>query len=210
MKKVSGFCTALIAIMVLALTLFACQMSSPSELPYEALCLGNSLFVITKTTEETKINLHMPLVISFDSQQDLQVGDIVAFDFDGLMESFPPQAKVGSLKKLPGETVSYAAGFTLAQQLLQIRPEKTCLIDVRTVEEFAEGHVPGSINIPVDQIEGIANSIPARDSTLLIYCRSGNRTVAAARILRDLGYKAIFDLGGISGYNGNLVTGEND
>jgi phage shock protein E len=196
---------ALIIVMILSLALPGCQKTSePSELPYEALHLGNFLFVITKTTEDTKTNLHLPVVAHFDEPQDLQVGDVMALAFDQLMESFPPQAVITSSKKLLEEHKAYLANFDLAQQLLEIRPEQTYLIDVRTKEEFEEGHVPNSINIPLDQIESIVDIVPDTDSTLLLYCQSGRRTVTAAKALLDLGYKVIFDLGGILNYVGDL------
>jgi phage shock protein E len=196
---------ALIIVMILSLALPGCQKTSePSELPYEALHLGNFLFVITKTTEDTKTILHLPVVAHFDEPQDLQVGDVMALAFDQLMESFPPQAVITSSKKLLEEHKAYLANFDLAQQLLEIRPEQTYLIDVRTKEEFEEGHVPNSINIPLDQIESIVDIVPDTDSTLLLYCQSGRRTVTAAKALLDLGYKVIFDLGGILNYVGDL------
>ena len=196
---------ALIVAMILGLALPGCQKTSePSELPYEALHLGNFLFVITKTTEDTKTILHLPVVAHFDEPQDLQVGDVMALAFDQLMESFPPQAVITSSKKLLEEHKAYLANFDLAQQLLEIRPEQTYLIDVRTKEEFEEGHVPNSINIPLDQIESIVDIVPDTDSTLLLYCQSGRRTVTAAKALLNLGYKVIFDLGGILNYVGDL------
>ena len=196
---------ALIIVMILSLALPGCQKTSePSELPYEALHLGNFLFVITKTTEDTKTILHLPVIAHFDEPQDLQVGDVMALAFDQLMESFPPQAVITSSKKLLEEHKAYLANFDLAQQLLEIRPEQTYLIDVRTKEEFEEGHVPNSINIPLDQIESIVDIVPDTDSTLLLYCQSGRRTVTAAKALLDLGYKVIFDLGGILNYVGDL------
>ncbi len=196
---------ALIIVMILSLALPGCQKTSePSELPYEALHLGNFLFVITKTTEDTKTILHLPVVAHFDEPQDLQVGDVMALAFDQLMESFPPQAVITSSKKLLEEHKAYLANFDLAQQLLEIRPEQTYLIDVRTKEEFEEGNVPNSINIPLDQIESIVDIVPDTDSTLLLYCQSGRRTVTAAKALLNLGYKVIFDLGGILNYVGDL------
>ncbi|MGI6325864.1 MAG: rhodanese-like domain-containing protein [Saccharofermentanales bacterium] len=208
MKKVKVFGFLLIIAMVLGLALPGCRKPlSPSTLPFEAIHLGNDLFVIVKTTEETKENLHLPLVARFDSPQDIQVGDVMALAFDQLMESFPPQAVIVASEKLSGESKTYLAGFGLAHQLLQIRPEKTYLIDVRTVEEFEAGHVPESINIPVDQINDIVDSIPDQDSTLLLYCRSGRRSATAAKVLQDLGYRVIFDLGGISDYKGDLEKG---
>ena len=198
MNKKKYFSFILIVAMILGLALPGCQKTSgPSELPYEALHLGNFLFVITKTTEDTKTNLHLPVVAHFDEPQDLQVGDVMALAFDQLMESFPPQAVITSSKKLLEEHKAYLANFDLAQQLLEIRPEQTYLIDVRTKEEFEEGHVPNSINIPLDQIESIVDIVPDTDSTLLLYCQSGRRTVTAATALLHLGYKVIFDFGGI-------------
>jgi rhodanese-related sulfurtransferase len=205
MNKKKYFSFILIVAMILGLALPGCQKTSePSELPYEALHLGNFLFVITKTTEDTKTNLHLPVVAHFDEPQDLQVGDVMALAFDQLMESFPPQAVITSSKKLLEEHKAYLANFDLAQQLLEIRPEQTYLIDVRTKEEFEEGHVPNSINIPLDQIESIVDIVPDTDSTLLLYCQSGRRTVTAAKALLNLGYKVIFDLGGILNYVGDL------
>ncbi len=70
------------------------------------------------------------------------------------------------------------------------------LIDVRTAEEFAEGHIAGAVNIPVDYIEGRLAEIPT-DIPVVVYCRSGNRSARAASILVDNGYSEIYDLGGI-------------
>ena len=212
MKKTRFFCHLFVTIIIFVLGISACKRadnsSSTSKLPYEALYLGNDLFVITKTSEETTINLYLPLVAHFKSPQEIQIGDVMALDFNELMESYPPQAKISASKKLPRETKAYPASFNLAYQLLQISPEKTYLIDVRTIEEFESGHVPDTINIPVDQINDIVEIIPNPDSTLLIYCRSGRRTVTAAKALIGLGYKVIFDLGGISNFEGELEKGK--
>ena len=70
------------------------------------------------------------------------------------------------------------------------------LIDVRTVEEYAEGHIAGSVNIPVDYIESRLAEIPS-DIPVVVYCRSGNRSARAATILVENGYSEVYDLGGI-------------
>ncbi len=69
------------------------------------------------------------------------------------------------------------------------------LIDVRTPEEFAEGHIAGAVNIPVDQIGARLSEIP-QDQTVVVYCRSGNRSATAAAELAASGY-TVYDLGGI-------------
>lgn len=73
------------------------------------------------------------------------------------------------------------------------------LIDVRTPEEFASGHIEGSINIPVESLSDRLNELP-RDLPLVVYCRTGNRSATAARILVDAGYASVFDLGGIQSW----------
>lgn len=212
MKKIRFFSLLFVTIIIIAIGIPGCKKtSSPSntsELPYEAVYLGNGLFVITKTSEETTINLYLPLVAHFKSPQEIQIGDVMALDFNELLESFPPQAQITASEKITEANKAYTSDFNLAHQLLQISPEKTYLIDVRTIEEFESGHVPDSINIPVDQINDIVNIIPDLDSTLLIYCRSGRRTVTAAKALIGLGYKVIFDLGGISNFEGELEKGK--
>lgn len=70
------------------------------------------------------------------------------------------------------------------------------LIDVRTPEEFASGHIPGAINISVESLPDRLNEIPT-DQTLVVYCRSGNRSATATEILLDAGYSPVYDLGGI-------------
>jgi phage shock protein E len=82
-----------------------------------------------------------------------------------------------------------------AQKL--IGQEGVYLIDVRTVEEYSEGHIPGSMNIPLDKLESIQMIVPYADKTMIVYCRSGNRSAQAADLLESYGYLKIYDLGGI-------------
>ena len=65
-------------------------------------------------------------------------------------------------------------------------------LDVRTPQEYAEGHIEGAINIDVlsDDFAAEASKLPA-DRTIALYCRSGNRSKKAAAILADKGYKVI-------------------
>lgn len=73
----------------------------------------------------------------------------------------------------------------------------TVIIDVRTPEEFAAGHVEGALNIPVE-FPDFAAQISALDpnATYAVYCRSGNRSAAATQQMASLGYLHIFDLNG--------------
>jgi phage shock protein E len=70
------------------------------------------------------------------------------------------------------------------------------LIDVRTREEFASGHIAGAINIPVEEVSQRLAEFPT-DQPVVLYCRSGNRSAQAANILTNAGYNGLYDLGGI-------------
>lgn len=80
------------------------------------------------------------------------------------------------------------------------------VVDVRTPEEFAEGHVPGAINIANEMLTFDAEKILTdKDAVLLIYCRSGNRSAMAAKTLQKLGYTRIYDFGGIINWPYDVV-----
>lgn len=84
------------------------------------------------------------------------------------------------------------------------------LLDVRTPEEYAEGHINGAININVqsDKFRETAVKKLSKDSTVLVYCRSGRRSLTAAEILTKLGYNVVNLKGGIIEWeeNGRPVT----
>ena len=73
------------------------------------------------------------------------------------------------------------------------------ILDVRTREEYDQGHIPGAVLIPNTEIEAQAEEILAdKDQLILVYCRSGNRSKKAAEILVELGYTNIKEFGGIT------------
>lgn len=69
------------------------------------------------------------------------------------------------------------------------------VLDVRTPEEFAQGHVPGAVNIPHDQVAARLADIP-KDKDVVLYCRSGRRAGVAAEALRSSGYSRLLHLDG--------------
>ena len=72
------------------------------------------------------------------------------------------------------------------------------ILDVRTQEEYDEGHIPGAILIPYTQIEEkVDEMLPDKDQLILVYCRSGRRSKIAAEALAELGYTNIKEFGGI-------------
>ncbi len=83
------------------------------------------------------------------------------------------------------------------------------IVDVRTAQEYADGHIPGAINIP---LESIGSDKPAEltdtDADLIVYCRTGVRSKQASDKLVELGYQHVNDMGGIVDWKGETVTGD--
>jgi rhodanese-related sulfurtransferase len=69
------------------------------------------------------------------------------------------------------------------------------LLDVRSPEEFAAGHLPGAVNIPVGEVRARAGEIGSRSRPVVTYCRSGGRSARAAATLRELGFEKVLNLG---------------
>ena len=81
------------------------------------------------------------------------------------------------------------------------------ILDVRTPEEFAEGHIEGAILIPDHEIgEKAENVLTNKDQLILVYCRSGRRSKNAASVLAALGYTNIKEFGGILDWEYGTVT----
>ena len=78
------------------------------------------------------------------------------------------------------------------------------LLDVRTKQEYIEGHIPGSRNIPLQRIVNIDSAIIDKDTPLYVYCYSGSRSNQAAELLKKLGYTNVTNIGGIASYSGKL------
>ena len=79
------------------------------------------------------------------------------------------------------------------------------ILDVRREDEFAEGHIPGAINVPNEDIQDIEPSeLPDKNQTIYVYCRSGNRSKQAASKLVAMGYNNIIEFGGIMDWTGNI------
>ncbi|MDP3178111.1 MAG: rhodanese-like domain-containing protein [Spirochaetaceae bacterium] len=83
------------------------------------------------------------------------------------------------------------------------------LMDVRTAEEFQELRIPGAILLPYDKIDqkSAATAIPSKESTVIVYCRSGRRSAIAAATLATLGYKRVLDLGAIGDWPYETANG---
>jgi len=77
------------------------------------------------------------------------------------------------------------------------------LLDVRTEQEYREGHIPGSKNVPLHQLDKVEDVAENKDGALFVYCYSGARSGRATAQLRRMGYTNVQNIGGISAYFGN-------
>ena len=79
------------------------------------------------------------------------------------------------------------------------------IVDVRTPDEYAEGHIPNAINIQNETInETVYNKLKDKNQLILIYCRSGSRSRQAAYKMQKLGYTNIVEFGGIINWKGKI------
>jgi len=90
-----------------------------------------------------------------------------------------------------------------------IDTQEVIILDVRTQEEFKEKHIEGALLIPDYELENLAESkLPDKNKKILVYCRSGNRSESAARLLIDMGYTDVYDFGGIINWPYETVQGD--
>ncbi|MDO4492026.1 MAG: rhodanese-like domain-containing protein [Lachnospiraceae bacterium] len=79
------------------------------------------------------------------------------------------------------------------------------ILDVRRADEYAEGHIPGAINIANEDIQDKEpDELPVKDQIIYVYCRSGRRSVEAATKLAALGYTNVIECGGILDWTGDI------
>ena len=79
------------------------------------------------------------------------------------------------------------------------------MVDVRTPEEFASGHVPGAINIPFDELPRRAAEIGPPATPVVLYCRSGRRSGIAVDALQKAGFSKLYDLKSVTAWPGELA-----
>ena len=85
--------------------------------------------------------------------------------------------------------------------------ENILILDVRTSDEFLSGHIEGAVLLPNTVIKDkAAEVIPDYSTTILVYCRSGNRSASASAELAEMGYTNVYDFGGIIDWPYEIVT----
>ena len=130
---------------------------------------------------------------------------MTVFDLEEMELAYAPQ--FGSAKD-PINMLGFVAGGLLRGEHPQIdletvladsSAEKPFLLDVRTAQEFANGHIPGAVNIPVDDLRSRLQELP-QDRKIAVYCQVGQRGYIATRILVQKGFSAANIGGGYKTY----------
>lgn len=80
------------------------------------------------------------------------------------------------------------------------------LLDVRTPQEYREGHIPGSKNLPLQTIDKVDSIVENKDTVLYVYCHSGARSRQATAMLQHMGYTNVQNIGGIAAYQGKVES----
>ena len=82
--------------------------------------------------------------------------------------------------------------------------ENAVLLDVRTPQEYGEGHIPGSKNVPLQTLDKVRSVAENKDTELFVYCYSGARSRQATAMLQHMGYTNVQNIGGIAAYHGKV------
>lgn len=120
----------------------------------------------------------------------------------------PAATKSNDSITVSGESTSSAAETTSqsieyikisAQEAKELMDSETAVVlDVRTQEEYDEGHIEGAVRMAMEEFDAkSAEVLPDKDALILVYCRSGNRSATASKILIEMGYTNVMDFGGI-------------
>ena len=106
----------------------------------------------------------------------------------------------------PGSSSNSYRQISMEEAVKMMKDEKNYIIlDARRPDEFAEGHIPGAINVPNEEIGTVEIAeLPDKSQLILVYCRSGRRSKEASEKLVKLGYTNIVEFGGIQDYEGEI------
>lgn len=91
------------------------------------------------------------------------------------------------------------------EKLEDDKDKNIVMLDVRTPSEYSTGHIKGSVNIPVAEIERVKDIITDANAKVFVYCLSGGRSKTACKYMVDNGYNNVTNIGGITQWDGELI-----
>jgi len=133
------------------------------------------------------------------------IGLFSVFEFSCSKTGNEKQSLTMSKESKNGKKAEYKK-ITSDEAKKMMETQKVIVVDVRTLEEYTEGHIPNAISVPLETIENKAEAkLKNKDDLILVYCRSGRRSREAALKLIEKGYTNVIDFGGIKDWNGEVV-----
>ena len=133
------------------------------------------------------------------------IGLFSVFEFSCSKTGNEKQSLTMSKESKNGKKAEYKK-ITSDEAKKMMETQKVIVVDVRTLEEYNEGHIPNAISVPLETIENEAEAkLKNKDALILVYCRSGRRSREAALKLIENGYTNVIDFGGIKDWNGEVV-----
>lgn len=158
---------------------------------YKALSIGQNKFLLINRSKVEK-------VVEIKTEENIDFGKFISFESYNSEEITPKNIKVLD-DRISGLKIS----FDLSESLLSTL-DNVSLVDVRTSEEYSEGHIKNSQLLPLDTLTDNAEKKLKKDNLIILYCRSGNRSGQAQNYLEKLGYTSL-NAGGINSYKGQIV-----
>ena len=170
--------------------------------------LESGSYIIIRNEVDTKIyhkiDISGGLVVADGINPDILLNNVINAEVEMLdADGLPKETR---LIKITGNDAPDYQVIDAKQAKAMIDAGGVLVVDVRTREEYDAGHIPDVYNVPLDEIrDGIMKVTENRDDTILLYCRSGNRSKVAARILTEMGYTNVYDFGGIVNWPYEIV-----
>lgn len=169
---------------------------------------GNTWIVTTKDAvgfDQASVTITDEVVMPFNPL----VGQTLSITIlPEIRESDPVQVTAVSVELVQTEEITFQYTKITPDEAKSILDSQDTftLVDVRTQEEFDTGYIDGAILLPLDELETLATEfLPDLNQKILVYCRSGNRSESAARLLGEMGYTNVLDFGGITDWPYELV-----
>lgn len=143
--------------------------------------------------------------VSYDKNMKLdfipEIGQTVKIEIlPEIRESYPVQVTAVKIELINSEMKLKAEYKKITQEEAKkiIDSENIIVLDVRTQQEYDEGHIKNAILLPVTEIDKKAEAIlKNKNEKIFVYCRSGNRSQTASKLLIEMGYTEVYDFGGI-------------
>lgn len=151
----------------------------------------------------------LALIAPPDGSPDIALGSYATFRVKAApAESMPLQLQAESVRPSTDRPAPLSADEGIEARFHRLLGARVHSVDVRTEAEYVEGHVPHARNISSDQLALFEQAIPDKEDIVFLYCRSGRRSAQAAAELIAMGYRFVFDLGGVGYYSKELLRGD--